>query len=306
MHLFLKTIVFFSFLILCNSCKKPDNEPVADFGANYRKINTGEKIKFTDKSKNKPTQWNWIFNGGYPLVSELENPEVLYNTPGIYSVSLTVSNEFGNSSLIKSEYIEVVEFTCGNNVLDIRNNMVYETVSINNRCWFKTNMNIGTMIQNNVSAANNTIIEKYCFNNDEAQCAIYGGLYRWGEMMQYNYGSTNGICPEGFSIATQQEFEELINFAGGYTYAGGNLKQSGTQLWHYPNNNASDAYGFSALPAGYLTNNVFVNTTKNALFWTSSPQGADSAYALFISYNNQLAVDTLMNKFVGGSVRCFK
>ena len=45
---------------------------------------------------------------------------------------------------------------------------------------------------------NNGIIEKYCYDNNPANCAIYGGLYQWNEMMQYTtQQGAQGICPNG-------------------------------------------------------------------------------------------------------------
>jgi len=61
----------------------------------------------------------------------------------------------------------------------------YNTVQIGTQCWLKENLNIGTKIPGTQNQANNGTIEKYCYNNDEANCAIYGGLYQWNEMMQY-------------------------------------------------------------------------------------------------------------------------
>ena len=62
---------------------------------------------------------------------------------------------------------------------------MYRTVQIGNQCWFKENLNVGTMIPGSQEMTDNSIIEKYCYENDPANCATYGGLYQWNEMMQY-------------------------------------------------------------------------------------------------------------------------
>jgi len=62
----------------------------------------------------------------------------------------------------------------------------------------------------------NTIIEKYCYNNDSANCNLYGGLYQWAEAVQYQNDATNttspspafyrhvlGICPTGWHLLIQ-------------------------------------------------------------------------------------------------------
>jgi hypothetical protein len=54
----------------------------------------------------------------------------------------------------------------------------YNTVQIGNQCWFKENLNVGTMIPGDQEMTDNGIIEKYCYDNDPANCAIFGGLYQ--------------------------------------------------------------------------------------------------------------------------------
>jgi len=62
---------------------------------------------------------------------------------------------------------------------------VYNTVLIGSQCWLKENLNVGTMINGSQNQTNNSTIEKYCYDNDPANCDEYGGLYQWDEMMQY-------------------------------------------------------------------------------------------------------------------------
>ncbi|MDD3876812.1 MAG: PKD domain-containing protein [Bacteroidales bacterium] len=83
--------------------------PVPDFIASQTTINTGNAIGFTDLSINNPQSWEWIFSGGTPGTSTLQHPlNIVYNTPGVYNVSLKVSNPFGDSTLVKTSYINVV------------------------------------------------------------------------------------------------------------------------------------------------------------------------------------------------------
>ena len=76
-------------------------------------------------------------------------------------------------------------FTCGTPLTDTRDGKIYNTVLIGTQCWFVQNLNIGTKFIGSANQTNNGIIEKYCYNNDDANCAIYGGLYQWDEAMQY-------------------------------------------------------------------------------------------------------------------------
>ena len=64
-------------------------------------------------------------------------------------------------------------------------------------------------------ASDNGIIEKYCYNNDTANCNIYGGLYDWNEMMQYDtIEGTQGICPPGWHLPSESEWDILVNYVG--------------------------------------------------------------------------------------------
>jgi len=69
---------------------------------------TGLAVQFTDLSIGNPTSWNWTFQGGAPAASSQQNPQVIYNTPGIYDVSLTVSNANGSKIFTKSGYIVIL------------------------------------------------------------------------------------------------------------------------------------------------------------------------------------------------------
>ncbi|MCS6904025.1 MAG: M43 family zinc metalloprotease [Bacteroidia bacterium] len=86
--------------------------PVANFFANNRFTCTGVPVTFIDYSTNQPTEYRWEFPGGTPTTSTEANPKVIYNTPGIYDVQLTVSNLSGQSHTItKKAFIQVIAET---------------------------------------------------------------------------------------------------------------------------------------------------------------------------------------------------
>lgn len=82
-------------------------EPVADFVADNTEVPAGTYVNFTDISLNVPDSWSWTFEGGNPANSTDQNPEVFYETPGIYDVSLIASNQYGEDEIIKTDYITV-------------------------------------------------------------------------------------------------------------------------------------------------------------------------------------------------------
>lgn len=82
---------------------------LADFTTDREpEICAGTTLDFTDLSYHNPTEWFWTFEGGEPAVSEAENPSVLYDTPGVYNVSLTVSTPLDGESVTKEGYVTVL------------------------------------------------------------------------------------------------------------------------------------------------------------------------------------------------------
>ena len=81
--------------------------PVADFDADNTDGCASFVVHFFDQSTNSPTSWSWSFPGGSPSSSTSQNPTVTYNNPGVFDVSLTVSNAQGSNSLTQQDFITV-------------------------------------------------------------------------------------------------------------------------------------------------------------------------------------------------------
>jgi PKD repeat protein len=69
-------------------------------------------INFTDQSTGVPAAWLWDFGDGSS--STLKNPSHQYDTPGTYTVTLTVTNACGGDGEIKTDYITVSNCAPGN------------------------------------------------------------------------------------------------------------------------------------------------------------------------------------------------
>ncbi len=85
-------------------CLKPIN---ADFTSDFVQVCPGDTVQFTDLSSNNPTSWQWVFPGGFPASSTLQNPDIVYNTAGTYDVTLIATNTDGTDTIIKLNYITV-------------------------------------------------------------------------------------------------------------------------------------------------------------------------------------------------------
>ncbi|MCG8475919.1 MAG: collagenase, partial [Cytophagales bacterium] len=81
--------------------------PVADFNASSTAVDVGQSVSFSDLSSNNPTSWSWSFPGGTPASSTAQNPAVTYDAPGVFSVTLVASNNYGTDEESKSDFITV-------------------------------------------------------------------------------------------------------------------------------------------------------------------------------------------------------
>jgi len=80
----------------------------ADFTASQTTICAGQCISFTDASSGNPTSWDWTFAGATPGTSTQQNPtNICYNTPGDYTVTLTVGDGNSTDTETKTAYIHV-------------------------------------------------------------------------------------------------------------------------------------------------------------------------------------------------------
>jgi lysyl endopeptidase len=84
-----------------------EGELVANFIGNPTTVVEGGTVQFTDQSSGPPTAWEWEFEGGDPLTSNDQNPEITYNTAGVYSVTLTASDGTEENTFTRTDYITV-------------------------------------------------------------------------------------------------------------------------------------------------------------------------------------------------------
>lgn len=83
--------------------------PVADFQADTAVVSAGEVVGLQDFSSFGAESWQWFFPGGTPAFSTEQNPAVTYDAPGVYDVTLVVSNALGADTLLKTCYLDVRE-----------------------------------------------------------------------------------------------------------------------------------------------------------------------------------------------------
>jgi uncharacterized protein (TIGR02145 family) len=150
----------------------------------------------------------------------------------------------------------------------------YQTVVIGSQTWMARNLNYA-------------VEGSKCYGNSEANCATYGRLYDWATAMALpgcGYGTScgsqigskhKGICPSGWHLPSDAEWDVLITTVGGSSTAGTKLKA--TSGWNDYNgaSGGTDSYGFSALPGGLGSSGGNFYFAGNDGYWWSSTEGND-------------------------------
>ena len=254
-----------------------------------------------------PTTANTKTNDGVDTGTFVSNLTVLMaNT--LYYVRAYATNSEGTAYGNDTTFTTPPLWFCGTPMTDSRDGKTYNTVLIGTHCWFAQNLNIGTKVLGNANQTNNSIIEKYCYNDLESNCDVYGGLYQWDEAMQYSTTEgVQGICPTGWHLPTDPEWSNLTTFLGGPAVAGGKMKEAGTAHWLSPNTGATNSSGFTALPGGYryIFGN-FINLANSTTFWSSSQASAPNAWYRDLNYSYENVGLGTSTKPRGFSGRCVK
>ncbi|MBI5218675.1 MAG: fibrobacter succinogenes major paralogous domain-containing protein [Bacteroidia bacterium] len=198
---------------------------------------------------------------------------------------------------------------CPSQVIDLDNNS-YNIVQVGTQCWMKENLKT-TKYRDNTAIPNVTDYSTwsglstgaYCNYNDTLSYSeTYGKLYNW-----YACTDTNGLCPSGWHVPTDAEWTTLTDSLGGENIAGGKMKETGTTHWAWPNTDATNESGFTALPGGRRINNgSFFDIKVYGNWWTATQNDAYNAWSRKLSYSDAKVQRNNYSKSFGFSVRCIR
>lgn len=213
----------------------------------------------------------------------------------IYNTNMHCINFFNGAEWVEWGRDPMDTFECGQVFTDPRDNQQYRTVQIGDQCWFAQNLNYGQRIDANIPQTNNDQTEKYCYNNAPSNCLVYGGLYQWNELMANDSVEfTRGICPDGWRLPNESEWQILLDHYGGPSVAGNALVKSGSS-------------GFDALMNGKHENIYgFSGNNDISTFWTASGSTESTAKSFAISEGNPQVfsnIDLVTNAY---GARCLK
>jgi uncharacterized protein (TIGR02145 family) len=248
----------------------------------------------------------FVLKGGIPLGGTYSGTAV---SGGIFTPSLVPASK--DSVHIKYTYINMygcirsaiqiltvhptTSFTCGGMLVDVRDGKQYPTVEIGGKCWMAANLDHGIRIDGTRTQDDNCIAEKYCYRDLSANCVLYGGLYQWDEVMQYNSAALEqGLCPPAWHIPSETEWNQLFNHYVTSGYAGNPLKYSGYS-------------GFNALLAGFLSANKSWDLEGFAtMIWSSEAIGNTKSWAHGLNETDPSVSYYPASRSEGFSVRCIR
>ena len=257
------------------------------FGANGNDWNDPSGVEMGFPTKNvvfkgiKPTQYSGIIcNSQIQVLPTAPSPiQQIYYTDEIVSDLITASNS--------SEF---------------------PSVNIGSQIWMTKNWD-GTTFQNgdpipevqDQAAWDALSTPAWCYyDNDSANGAIYGKLYKW-----YAVNDIRGFAPTGWKVPTLSDFTVLETSLGGLIGTGGSLKETGLTYWIAPNTGATNSTGFSGYGGGYRQTGGFTDLQIWGVWWLNTDTGGAGETFNF-RYDSNDIFQTNYPKEFGFSVRLLK
>ena len=170
---------------------------------------------------------------------------------------------------------EPVAFEYGT-LTDSRDGNQYRTIRIGSQNWMAENLRYAYFDNDDVS----------CKDGTKSSCDSLGRFYSWAEAMDTLSSGCGddrllfctrgkyavpkhfrGVCPEGWRIPTEEDWNVLLEYAGGADSAG--IKLMTRKNWF----GGLDSFGFDVLPTGLPTHEVYnknYGSESQAYFWAVS------------------------------------
>ncbi len=211
---------------------------------------------------------------------------------------------------------QIVDYTGQiDSIIDIDGNK-YKTIGIGTQIWMQENLRVThfndgskiTLLSESKDWYLNYDLNTpgYCWydNDSDNNNSLYGALYNFYSI------ETGLLCPTGWHVSSQSEWEILIDYLGGKEIAGGKIKDYFGNYWTSPNRCVENNGYFIGLPGGYrhFYNGTYYAKGLVGCWWANRISKEDDSKALQISVNNSdiNITETYVHKNGGASVRCVK
>jgi len=212
---------------------------------------------------------------------------------------------------VGTTYGDIQSFTLWLNVQDEPINDIdgntYNTIRIGDQIWMQENLRV-TKFQNGIS------LKQLSNQSDWSEKETYG-YYTNVEYVSFGYvyngyaidGNEN-ICPSGWHVPTESEWNTLINYLGGSSVAGGKMKESSDYYWTLPNLGADNVSGFTALPNGYVgSDGTSHDKLQDASFMVATfDSSGNPEFATIENNYTSVSIYGTSAKVSSASIRCIK
>lgn len=311
-----------------------ENLNSTQFGLVWFSVNSKDlyylQVALTDKTTGKPlsgslnifTEDSNMYSATYTLDATLSNVIPIKKGLPFYFFEAHSENHNSNLIYIALDSLEriltgehpilIIELT-DNSVVDVDGN-VYKTVKIGNQTWIAENLKTTHLNDNSTihhSGLDDYLFSNWCsydFNklNAPAYCkpkSPYLDVDK--ETFFYNFYTveTGKLCPSGWHVPTESDWNTLINYLGGFDIAGDKLKDTIPENWSNRDiGNANNESGFTAIATGYLQ--CEFESFIIAMIWANGTQNGKGLYYA-ISTGPQVGKQYI-EKYTGLKVRCIK
>ncbi len=202
-----------------------------------------------------------------------------YGQPGeTYVLQWTVSTKCGSTA---DEVTVQFASYCPDEFTDFRDGKKYKSTRLAGLCWMTENLDY-----------QGEDIEWYCYEGYPDNCEKFGALYSWNTAMAgKSKEKVQGICPEGWHIPSDKEWQYLIDSSG---YSGIELQLNGNS-------------GFDVGMGGArYTNGKYLNKREYAYFWSSTSKDEITAWNRYFPFKSNNIDHFPTDKNHSFSIRCVK
>ena len=266
-----------------------------------------------------------VCNGSGPSIPIIESIEILYDSVYAEPIDEWLVFEVGADTTFS---YTCFEWQCGD-PLEYQG-YDYETVQIGEQCWLAENLRTLTYANDDSLEFNLTGVEwsqtangaaatygegpGFCNSvapnmnacDELVSLQFYGRLYNWLAV-----DDARGLCPTGWHVGSEQDFDALITAMGGEGPASWALRE--TFGWEYDANGFLEN-GWGALPGGFRSYDSSTNAAVGYFaaagsyggWWTSTGNGENASWYRLHSYYTGEMPRYNWNVNVGFSVRCIK
>jgi uncharacterized protein (TIGR02145 family) len=278
------TIVIGGLLLFINNCKKSDNSPLivtTDYASDITltSFKCGGNVISDGGSEviQRGISWGSKYTGlkdsitkdgtgtGHFISNSIGLTPNMDYTIRAYAINKT-DTAFGDFRYIRTnqDFNAPIIFNTNkvyDSVSDIEGN-IYKTIKIGTKVWMAENLKVtkyndGTDMPPVIELQITDPTYSWYNNRPSDYKANYGALYN-----RYVIENTKNVCPAGWHVSTDADWQELTNSFGGYK-----LMETGYTHWVYPNKYATNESGFTALPGGMLTLGGFIDCSNNGYWW---------------------------------------